>query len=491
MPRKGYPEEIIDAALDLSEKWFSSYEISKELYNVFWVEVNPRTIRKWLQWAVKKVQKKIQKLKDELQDIEQVNKSVWDWEDKYRIEWDYIFIVYKEDEDKKLLKIPLSLIKDIWYDYSRYWGNLSWEAIRRKYWLTPKAWHLIKSRLWLYKDSNAVPEFLLDIKEKTEWPESVEMEIEEVAERAVYDKYKRPIERKYKSIEDREYRRAISTLYNLENFLGFVQSYLENWDPPVPDVPELPVVWEDKKVYVAFSDLHIGKKESDKVLERLKWLQEDILMRPEQDVKLFFLWDIAEILIEWGRHPWQVESMDWPFGYELFIHAMEVLREFLIQLRQAGKRVSFVGVSWNHWTLSYEKWGDIKFTWELLIYKMLELALKDIDIQVEYLIGRWHSYPEDDVHFILNHWYQRDTKKRAQDILWEFWDQDKHNIILQWDKHHLDMKDVSDKATRIIVPALAWSNVYDESLWISAYTWYVTIKINRRWLPDVTVSRLD
>jgi len=73
----------------------------------------------------------------------------------------------------------------------------------------------------------------------------------------------------------------------------------------------------------------------------------------------------------------------------------------------------------------------MEFTGELVIYEMIKRGLQNTKIEIEYLRGMWNSVKTENFHYIVNHGYANHTKKKSEEILWEYGDNKEHNIILQ------------------------------------------------------------
>ena len=468
--------ELLNLVSTLNSKWLKSKQIAEEIKKQLWVEVSDRSVRLWLKQEIDTELTQVRKLKNEIE-----------YTNPFEFEWDNIVFYYKDETWTKKISIPIDEVRHIWEDYSKHWTNLTWQQIIVKYELNPKVWQLIKSRLQLYKDSDIIPDFILEKIEQTDWTEKVEEVIEEVSHKAVFNKYNNILVWKYNRNKESEYKRAITQLYDTENFLEMLRWFIDNYEPKEIKFDSVEQINNDN-LYVAISDIHLWKEWTQDILKRINNIVEDISNRPENNITMFCLWDIVENLVLWGIHKWQVENMDWPFNFDLIMYTANVFEQMLIKIRKSWKNVKFIWQTWNHSRVS-EK-DNMDYTWWLVIYEMIKRWLQTTDIQVDYLRDIWWSYISDDLHFILQHWHLWWTKKKTKDILWEFWDNKKHNIILQWHIHHWQMEDWSDNATRITIPWLAGSWNYDQALWLSSYPWYVTIKTNENWLPNVQFIRL-
>jgi len=470
--------EILERVKELHKQWLSSKRIAQIIEEELWETISDRTIRLWLK---NNIDNELKKLDDLRKKIEYTNPFEFEWDD---------IVFYTKSRDWEWydrIAIPIDIVEKIWVDYVEVWWNLTWQEILEKYNLNPRAWHLLKSRLWLYKKSNIMPDWLLEKIENEEWEESVENVINEVSYKAAVSKYKREIVKRYNRAKESEYKKAITRIYEIEEFLKWLREYIDNYEPKEINFDEVEKVWNNK-IFVAISDIHIWKENTDDVIKRIEAVTQDIINRDETDITIFCLWDIVENLAIGWMHKWQVEKMDWPFSFDLIMKTVEVFEEMLIKIRESWKNVGLIWQIWNHDRIS-EK-DHMEYTWWLVIYELIKRWLQNTDIYVDYLNNIWWTYLSDELCFILQHWHLWWVKKKTKDILWEYWDNKKYNIILQWHIHQAILEDSSKNATRIIVPALAGSWHYDKSLWLSSYPWYVVIKMNRFKLPDVQFIRL-
>jgi len=470
--------ELLNYVKQLSEQWLKSKEISQEIKKNLGEVVSDRSIRKWLSEEINKWLDAVKQLSKE---IEYTNPFEFEWDD-------IVFYVKNPDwEWTDKITLPINIIEHIWTDYTIHWNNLTWQQIMEKYELNPRAWNILKSRLWLYKSSNILPDWLLERTEKEEWEEAVEQKINEVSYKAAISKYKSKIAKRYRANKEKEYEKAITTLYNTENFLDMLRWFIDSYEPKDIKFNTVEKIDNDN-LYLAISDIHIWKENTNKIIQRIKNITEDISNRKESNIIIFCLWDLVENLAVWWMHKWQVEHMDWPFNFDLIMETVNIFEQMLIEIRKSWKNVKFIWQTWNHDRIS-EK-DNMDYTWWLVIYEMVKRWLQTTDIEIDYLRDIWWTYIDEKVHFILQHWHLWGTKKKMKDILWEFGDNKKHNIILQWHIHHWQMEDWSDNATRIIIPWLAWSWNYDKALWLSSYPWYVTMKVWVNWLPNIQFIRL-
>lgn len=501
--------EIIEKAVKLREEGLSYQKIADKISEEIWKTISRETIRIWLK----------NRIWDSLEWIKKLNKEI-EYENPFvLVDNDVVF--YKKikwTDTIKKISIPIDEIKQIREDYVEVWTNLTWQEIMEKYNLNPEAWHLLKNRLGLYKKSNIIPSRLLKKIESEEWEDKAKKVIEEVSYKAAHDKYRRLIVKKYNKAKNIEYEKAITTLYNIENFLEMLHNFLDNYNPEkfkdyddiisshnqnkqddidneYNDEHDNPYMIDKKNIkktdtlYTTITDLHIWKENTDEIIKRLKLFVKDIIEKKENKVVLFILWDLVESVIIWGKHPNIAEHMDWPYWFDLIMKTVNILENVITEIYKSWKDIEVYWIFGNHDT--FDKVDNLDWTAWLVIYEMIKRGIDKLWIKLKYYRKIWNKVTTEDFVFIINHGTWPHTKKKAQDILWEFWDNNKENIILQWDKHHWELQNVSKNGTRILVPALAWQWEYDSRLWVSSMTGFTIIKKWHNWKPKVEFIFFD
>jgi len=484
-------KEILLRVKELKEQWYKSKEIKKIIEEELWIVVSDRTVRWWLKNKIDQLESDLKKLNEEIES----KKTFEIVENK---DWSIDVIMYRKVwEETHRYVFPLELIVNIFKDYSRYGGNLSGLQIQRKYNLKPEAWQLLKNRLNLYKDSDVIPDWALEYVE-WKWGENkVEEVIRDVTYEAVQNKYKNKLVKQYERQKDREYEKAIKKLYDLEEFLWMLKEYLESYQPEkFIDIEDFNKLHEQNlnkhnsdTLYTAITDIHIGKEDTDEIIERIQQVTEYICNRLEKNVKMFILWDLFETIVVWGMHKWQIENMDWPFTFDLIMKTVEVFEKMFIKIYSSWKKLDVYWIISNHWRISERDHFD--YTGDLIVYEMIRRWLKQLEIEINYLREVWNTVETEDFTFILQHWHIWWTKRRLSDILWEYGNSQKYNILLQGHIHSGVLEEWNRKWMRIIVPSLAGEGMYNKALGISSSTWFVIIK---KWIkdkPEVSFIYLD
>ena len=485
MKKKEITPEIIDKVKETYKVEKSMRKTRDKLKNLY--NLTFHNVRDIINWEFDRQKRKIQKQKEELEKLnnEIQEKKQYDVSDEH-----YIFYITKEDEywnkTTKPYPISIKIVDNIFKDFSKHWNNLTSQAILNKYSLKPELWHTLKSRLRLYKDSNVVSPITLQRLN----PEEADKKIEDVIDETIQDKYKKSFVDKYNRQKKAMYKKMSTLLSSQEAYMEGLSKYIQDYKPRQLDF-EVDKLDNNDEIMVLFSDLHIWKMNTDKVLERLQKMWKDIIKRPERKINLICLGDLFETIVQDWMHPNQKNTMDYTDSYEIVMLVVNILEDLIIKLIQQGKEVNFTGLAWNHDRMTMNKDLDQKRLAWLLTYQLIKRGLKDTETKFNILMQKWNKINMMDYNIILHHWDDWATNKNTSQILWELWDKNKHNLIIFGDKHHLESKDVADNATKIIVPAMAGANTYDKSLLLSSYPGYVMIEKDEDGTPMQLIRRFN
>lgn len=472
-----YSKEVVERALELSNNGYSTYQVADMITEEIWKPITAATIQNFI---------KREKWLTELNESVKTQK-LYDIND-----WFYIFYKTEKDElwdiETKPFPVAISIVDQIFKDYSKHWNNFTAEQIIQRYDLKPETRHLIKSRLRLYKDSNIVSPYTLENIPKEELEDYLEWKIDET----IQDKYKNIFVKKDKAIKRREFIKYSNFFHSQTELLENVKNAISNYEPRKLEKISLPKIKNNNTIDIAFSDIHIGKKWTKEVLERLQIMVDYIKSRPEKNINLLFLWDLAESLVEWWIHPWQVEEqeMNW---FDLMMFIVNTFEELLIELYKCWKNVKFMWIPWNHWRLAKDHNQDQARTWGLIIYEMIKRWLSNYKIDIEYYRTKTTTLYLENFNIVINHWdewFDKKAQSNAEKILWDNVDKNgKYNIIAYWDKHNTKISEWR-WYTSIWLPALAWAGSYDTRLWLYSESWFVVIEKNNKGTADLLVKRL-
>ncbi len=418
---------------------------------------------------------RIDRMKDK---IAEINDSVDDGKKYEVIDWHYI--LHRKDEAP--FKFSVEEIDSMFLDFSSKWNNLTWEEMISKYNLKPEAWQCIKHRLRLYKASNVISPYTAENTPEEELDEKIEFATARHID-TIKEKMVKTHARQFKE----EAKRAFKVVGNIEYFLDNLKTYIEGYEPKKIDYVK-PLPLNNDTVDVAFSDIHIGKRNTEAIIKRFDEIFQYVVNRPETNVNIICLGDLWESFAPGGMHEWQVEHMEL-HGFELMMFIVEIFEKFLIWLDKAGKRVHFRWIGGNHDRFWKKHNEDIQRTAALSIYEMIKRGLSKTEVNLEYYIDFINSFEVGAINYIIHHGDNNFDKRKQEDILWKNWRYGKYNVILHGDKHSGKFQETKG-GCMIQVPMLAWRGEYDTMLDLHSEPGFVVIEQNRHNTADVSFKRL-
>ena len=386
----------------------------------------------------------------------------------------YIFYVKKTNlawvVEKIKYPIEIKTVDSIFKDYSKHWNNLTWDEILQKYEIKPELFNILKSRLRLYKTSHVISPATLDRCSDEELQTIIDWAVTE----HIKDRYKSKFTKTFEKMKQEDYIRKSKILSSHEYFLESLQDYLKTYIPRELNIVQ-DIINNNDEISVLFSDLHLWKMNTENVLNRINRMTIDLINRPEKNINMICIWDLFETLTKWWMHKWQVESMEWPFWFDLLLKVVNVFETMLASLYKSWKKIKFFWLGGNHDRFT-EK-SDDSFAWiaAMAAYEMISRWLQNLDMEINLLREEWNVVDLQWFRYILHHGNNGATKKKPSQVLWEKGKQWVPNIIAMWDKHHKEEIDPNSDATFLIVPWMAWPNEYDKKLLLSSYPWYVIV----------------
>ena len=472
-----FSKEIIEQITELHKNWLSINDIKEHIELNNTTSITGQTIRNIIN------NKGLKQLDESV-----IEKKLYDIND-----WHYVFYRLETNQNWYSERIPypikITTVDQIFKDYSKHWNNMTWESIIQKYNIKPETRSLLKSRLRLYKESNIVSPYTLENMPKDEIDDYLEWKISET----IQDKYKNTFVKKDKAIKKREFIKYSNFYHSQQDFLKNVENILKNYKPKTIGKCILPKINNNDTFDYAFGDIHIWKEWTDEVIKRLQIITEYLISRPEKNLNLLFLWDLAESLVEWWMHPWQVEGMDWPFGFNLMMYVVEILENMLFELYKSWKKIRFIWIPWNHDRISRNHNEDQARTGALVIFELIKRGVSWYDIELEYHRTKTTVIKTANFDYIINHWDEWFAKKAIsspEKILWDYLkNTTKYVVVLFADQHNL--KVIEWKWYTVVgLWALAGAGSYDTRLWLFSEPSWLGIEKNHKWTADLLVKRL-
>lgn len=285
------PEEVIKSVIEKKESGKSSYErIAKSVNRELGANLEAEDVKEiWM--------KSRELLNKSVNELQELNEAITD-EKKYEFV-DNHYIIYttvntKDGKKKERYKLPVELVDNIFNDFSKHGANMSGMAVMQKYKLKPKAWHLIKNNIGLYKDSHIRSPMTMDIAAESG-------KIDEVIMDATFENFQDKYKNKYKESHvltlEKDYKRIAKARGTIEGFIEAIQPLVNSIKPIDITAPKHPNNTEPTPVY-HFGDTHLGKVETSKVVQRLDMLADDILSTKSKEVYINCLGDIFEAIMQ-------------------------------------------------------------------------------------------------------------------------------------------------------------------------------------------------
>lgn len=245
----------------------------------------------------------------------------------------------KGDDETIKYPIEIRIVDQIFKDYSKHGNNLSGEEILQKYQIKAELFNLLKSRLRLFKSSHVVSPATLDRCSDAELEHILSGAIDE----HIKDRYRSRFTKTFEKMKQEDYVKKSKILANHQYFLESLQGYLTNYQPrEITILNEQPQ--NSDEITVMFTDIHIGKMNTENVLNRIHRMTIDLINRPESIINLVCLGDLFETLTKGGMHNGQIETMDGPFGFDLLMKGVHVFEDMLASLYKSGKKITFYGL---------------------------------------------------------------------------------------------------------------------------------------------------
>lgn len=298
----------------------------------------------------------------------------------------------------------------------------------------------------------------------------------------------------YKRQKELDYIKKSRILGSIDDFLEHLNKYLESYKPR--EFKEF--TYSKKKStwwfkIIALTDLHVGKKWTEAIKERMDIILDDICSQKLSEVYIFSLWDLVETLVQWWMHDWQSEGME-TYWFDLIMEVVSMFENFLYSIASSWIYVNFYWVSGNHDRISKNRDWDKARLWGLVIYELIKRWLSKyskyikINILREYITTiniQW-------VNYILAHWdVARIPSRSITDIAWKHWDNTSlHNVIMHWHLHTINIKEEKG-ITKIWLPGLAGKDEYaTKELDLHSEPGYVELTHNRFDTIDINIKRL-
>lgn len=428
--------------------------------------------------------------------IDELNENI-DEIKKYSVnDWKYIFYIKKVNKywenDFEEIKIPVELVDWLFYDFSKFWKNMSWTEILKKYRLKPEVFQALKSRLGLYKASNTISPRTLE--------NSSDEEIEKSIDSAIYtninDKYKDKFVKSYDKVFETEAKKAFKVAWNVEHVIELIRDWISKMEPLKVDRKAINKMDYNSDIAIFLSsDYHFWESDDDILELRIDEVIKEMINTKEHYINWLSLWDLAETFLEEWMHPWQTNRMrkQW---FELVQHIYKVFASKMVKVIENWKHLTVDRQGWNHDRMWKTNDMDRCRTWALVIWEMIELSLKNY-IDQWLLIFNNYKWPTIrkmvwQLWIIANHgdWmWAKMTNAAILSKYWFWWDV--YHIILEWDKHHF-IANQDTNSMRVVTSSVKWGWQYSEEvIYKDSVPWYVKITETEKWKAKIILNMFD
>lgn len=417
--------------------------------------------------------------------IKKLNESIKE-KVPYRYDEESMKVMFPVGKNKEI-PMPLKLIDEIFASYTIHWKDLTQQECIEHFRLNVQSRNLLKSRMWLTKQSNIMSPITMQ-KLDAMWWNILNEKIEEALDEHIHDKYKGRFKPNYEKSFKKFAKKELMKIAGLDTLLEHIRTYLIHYKPIEIDFTPTPIENNEVSTYV-FSDIHLGMEGTDTIVQRLHRLTNDMIQDKSSIIHIVNLGDLAETFVEGGMHPWQVENMDWLYGFDLMLFVVKQFEDMIINLHREWKQVTFTGIGWNHDRILQNHNQDIRRTGALIVYELLKRWLQNLDVQIDYLTEKINVFQKDNMNLITHHWDDGFDKRKPEDILWKHGRQDMENIILMGDKHHTVVTETKN-ALMIWLSALANRWEYSKRIDVWSKPWYVIIRRTKDGVIDVLLRRI-
>jgi predicted phosphodiesterase/ribosomal protein L29 len=387
------------------------------------------------------------------------------------------------------INIPVNEIDELFYEYSRHGLNMSQTAIINKHNLEAWQWQSIKRKLQLVKDSNIFSPHTVSKYKGEQLKEMIEKKIDRK-----YEQKGQLVEEAYKKQTLKAYEKVIheneKKLLEKDIFYNEVMNLL-------PKAKIVSTIHVNKKaktsehVTIPIADLHLGARVehvqntpnyNPDILEKyLNTIAKQVNDLQAKKVTLIFLGDLIESFTGLNhKNSWKGIEYGY-FGSTVVIKTVELLTRFISKINNV---VEIVAVSGNHDRTTSDKGEDTKGEVGELVFYILNMLYKN-KINVNY-------HPDvvstiiDGINYIITHGHLGESKKSPNQLIVEYGNNKKFNLILEGHLHSRIVKEDGRKFRFVICPSLFTGNSYSKQLGFSSTPGYLQITNNGNGYPNIT-----
>ncbi len=311
---------------------------------------------------------------------------------------------YKIGHPRGLVSLKISMVDDIFTDYSKFGNKLTGDEIIAKYDLMPHEWLALKNSMNLYKTSDIVSPHTKENTPKKELEEILTERMDKLFRNKgiINKKYRQTIERGYKAViqkdMDREGERQQLVFELFENIsILSDKAYVNKISPDL----------DSKTGVVIISDLHFGAhiRQHKSVPQYSMFGVQQALERAAVKINQYGYSKIIVVLLgdlihtftgNMHHEMWREVDVQEGIGGKLVINTVDLLSGFLTSIHNIEE---VHGVAGNHDRHSPER-ERVGQELSLIIYEMLKRTVPNIDINFHGLKG---MISREGINYILSH----------------------------------------------------------------------------------------
>ena len=405
-------------------------------------------------------------------------------EEKFRV----IDGSYMWKASKGEISMPVELIDQMFYEYSRHGLDMTQNAVRRKHSLQIWEWHTIKGTLQMYKDSNIISPWTEDNTPKEKLDELISSRIQ----MKLQDR-QRLIEKEYESQTLKEYKTVIkkdaTKSFAIENMVDHLYDLFKASEPRIITIQRAKQK-SSKECIAVLADLHMGARveemrltpefNPEKLKARLDDIADQINERGCSDVDAMILGDIIESFTG-TNHKGMWKEIEYGYiGAKVIKEAVTAIENFAMRVINLRSMTILAG---NHDRYSpdwkEDRKGEIAEIIAWALQKSMGSAVK-INFAFDFApvqIGK--------LAVIGMHGHKKGPKDVRQAVIDSKLDNADNYVIVSGHLHSRHVKEDTYKYRWIVSPSVFSGNSYSEDNGFTAQPGFLFIE-EKDGLPIIT-----
>lgn len=375
-------------------------------------------------------------------------------------------------------QLPIELVDDLFYEFSRHGLDLSSTEVINKHNLQPHQWHAVKSALRLYKASNVFsPHTIKNLSPealKTAIREKMDIRVNTVGFR-VETEYNQSIIRKYNEIIKKDAIKHLESQTLVNELYDLI---------PKAEIKPLKIVVEQKQhkvINVVLSDLHFGAANpaSNHLPDFNVQIIRDLFQKEviptinsygASEVNILGVGDWIETATGFNHPDSWKGIQEGYYGAKVITECYKFLVEVVSQIHNVKK---IIGVSGNHDRMTPSRDHDREGFCAEIIFEFLKLTYNKSDIEIIYDSKLTHVVL-DNICYIVSHGHEKYTDNGAQLVL-KYGSQKHYNVLLSGHWHERRIKGDNEFFRQIVCPSIFMGNNYSQSLGYSTVPGYLIL----------------